>query len=223
TLTVRPGVTSEFSTEESGLLVYGALKAAGKEDERIVFTSTAKAGPSDWLGIQLERAVGTVVANCDFSYADYGLHIHFVPMEISGCRFTNNDLGIRFRSGPIKLSRSLFSQNRIGIRAFRGNMDIFENEISYNEIGVFIREGGKGVKIYRNNFFNNERYNLRLGDFNKDDVDARHNWWGSKRPQDMIFDGHQESYIGIARFEPFLLAPLDLKIKPPGQGEGGRQ
>ncbi|MEN8135327.1 MAG: right-handed parallel beta-helix repeat-containing protein [Thermodesulfobacteriota bacterium] len=223
TLTVRPGVISEFSTEESGLLVYGTLKAAGKKDARIFFTSTAKAGSSDWLGIQLERATGSVMANCDFSYADYGLHIHFVPMEISGCRFINNDLGIRFRSGPIKLSRSLFSQNRIGIRAMRGNMDIFENEISNNEIGVFVREGGKGLKIYRNNFSNNERYNLRLGDFNKDDVDARHNWWGTDQPQEMIFDGHQESYIGIARFEPFLHAPLELNIKPPGKGEGGRE
>jgi hypothetical protein len=223
TLTVRPGVISEFSTEESGLLVYGTLKAVGTADKRIVFTSIDKAGPSDWLGIQLERATGSVMVNCDFSYADYGLHIHFVPMEISGCRFVNNDLGIRFRSGPIKLRRSLFSQNRIGIRAFLGNMEIVENEISNNEIGIFIREGGKGVKIYRNNFTNNERYNLRLGDFNKDDVDARHNWWGSENPQDMIFDGHQETYIGIARFEPFLHTPLELKIKPLGQGEGGRK
>jgi hypothetical protein len=223
TLTVRPGVITEFSTEESGLLVYGTLKAVGTAAKRIVFTSTDKAGPSDWLGIQLERATGSVTANCDFSYADYGLHIHFVPMEISGCRFVNNDLGIRFRSGPIKLKNSLFSQNRIGIRAFLGNMEIVENEISNNEIGIFIREGGKGVKIYRNNFTNNERYNLRLGDFNKDDVDARHNWWGIENPLEMIFDGHQESYIGIARFEPFLHTPLELNIKPPGQGEGGRK
>lgn len=222
-LTVKPKTTSEFSTEESGLLVYGALKAVGKKDSRIVFTSTSRSGPSDWLGIQLERATGSVVTNCDFNYADYGLHIHFVPMEISGCRFIENDLGIRFRSGPIKLSGSLFSKNRIGVRAFLGNMEIFENEISNNEIGVFIREGGKGVKIYRNNFENNERYNLRLGDFNKDDVDARHNWWDTDQPQEKIFDRHQESYIGIVRYKPILDTPLDLKIKQPEAEERGRK
>jgi nitrous oxidase accessory protein NosD len=223
TLTVWPGTVVEFTEPQSGLLVHGALKALGKVDERILFTSAAGKGASDWLGIQLERAAGSALQNCDFSYADYGLHIHFVPMEISGCRFLHNNLGIRFRSGPIKLSRSLFTGNRIGIRAFRGNMDILENEFRDNEIGVFIREGGNGVKILRNNFINNERYNLRLGDFNKEDVDARHNWWGTDNPREKIFDGHRESYIGIAEIEPFLDAPLELEIDSAAQSEAKRK
>lgn len=211
-LTLRPGTIAEFSAKDAGLLVYGVLNAAGTPEERVSFTSSSKTGPSDWAGVQLERAAGSIVENSDFSFADFGLHIHFVPMEISGCRFISNNLGIRFRSGPIRLSNTLFSRNHIGIRAFLGNMDMFENEISNNEIGVFIREGGRGVKIYQNNFNNNERYNLRLGDFNKDDVDARHNWWGVERPGDMIFDGNQESYIGFVQFEPVLPAPLNLQI-----------
>lgn len=214
-LTLSPGTVAEFSVKDAGLLVNGVLKAPGKAEARIVFTSTAKSGPSEWSGIQLERATGSVIENCDFSYADYGLHVHFVAMEISGCRFTDNNLGIRFRSGPIKLSHSLFARNHIGVRAFLGNSDIFENEFSNNEIGVFIREGGAGVKIYRNNFLNNERYDLRLGDFNKDDVDARNNWWGTDLPQGKIFDGHQESYIGMVRFEPVLSGPLPLENKLP--------
>lgn len=215
TLTVSPGSTVEFSGRDSGLLVNGAFKAVGATDERIAFTSTVKKGPADWLGIKLERAVGSVVANCDFSYAAYGLHIHFVPMEITGCSFINNDLGIRFRSGPIKLSHSLFIGNHIGVRSFLGNMDMFENEFNRNEIGIFIREGGGGVQIHHNNFSNNDRYNLRLGDFNKENVDASRNWWGTDHPQDGIFDGHQESYIGTVLFEPFLTAPVDLKNKLP--------
>ncbi|MDT8335718.1 MAG: right-handed parallel beta-helix repeat-containing protein [Desulfurivibrionaceae bacterium] len=211
TLSVMPGTVAGFGDPESGLLVHGALKARGEVDKRIVFTSASGDKTSSWLGIQLERAVGSVLENCDFSYADYGLHIHFVPMEISGCRFLNNNLGIRFRSGPIKLKRSLFAGNRIGLRAFRGNMEIFENEFRENEIAVFVREGGSGMKIHHNNFSNNERYNLRLGDFNKEDVDARHNWWGTDKPGEKIFDGRREPYIGMVEFEPFLPAPVQLK------------
>jgi len=221
TLNIMPGTVSEFADSYSGLLVYGALKAKGQAGKRIAFTSVAGKGPSDWLGIQLEKATGSVIENSDFSYADYGLHIHFVPMEISGCRFIDNNLGIRFRSGPIKLSRSLFTGNRIGVRSFRGNMEIFENEFRNNEIGVFIREGGKGVKIYRNNFTDNERYNLRLGDFDKEDVDARNNWWGTDKPAAKIFDGHQESYIGMALLEPFLETPVEINGLPEQQKRGG--
>jgi hypothetical protein len=210
-LTIKPGTTTEFA-KEAGLMVYGSLKAAGLPEQRISFTSSVKEGPGDWLGVRLEKATGSYLENCDFTYGEYGLHIHFVPMRITGCRFTLNDIAIRFRSGPIRLSRSLFSKNRIGIRAFLGNMEIFENEITDNEIGIFIREGGKGVKIYRNNLYDNERYNMRLGDFNKDDVDAANNWWGNKDPAQKIFDGRQESYIGRVRFEPLLDRHIDLRL-----------
>ena len=210
-LTIKPGTTTEFA-KEAGLFVYGSLKAAGLPEQRISFTSSVKEGPGDWLGVRLEKATGSYLENCDFRYGEYGLHIHFVPMRITGCRFTDNDIAIRFRSGPIRLSRSLFSKNRIGIRAFLGNMEIFENEITENEIGVFIREGGKGVKIYRNNLYNNERYNMRLGDFNKDDVDATNNWWGKGDPAEKIFDGRMESYIGRVRLEPILDRQIDLRL-----------
>jgi len=210
-LEITPGTTAEFA-KESGLLVYGSLKAGGLPARRITFTSSVKNGPGDWLGIRLEKATGSYLENCDLSYGEYGLHIHFVPMRIFSCRFLNNDIGIRFRSGPIRLSRSLFTQNRIGIRSFLGNMDMVENEITGNEIGVFIREGGNGVKIYRNNLYHNDRYDMRLGDFNKDDVDARENWWGNEPPGKKIFDGRMESYIGKVRFEPFLDSQIDLGL-----------
>jgi hypothetical protein len=214
-LTIKPGTTAEFA-KEAGLMVYGSLKAAGLPEQRISFTSSAKEGPGDWLGVRLEKATGSYLENCDFKYGEYGLHIHFVPMSITGCRFTHNDIAIRFRSGPIRLSRSLFTKNRIGIRAFLGNMEIFENEITGNEIGVFIREGGKGVKIYRNNLYNNDRYNMRLGDFNKDDVEATNNWWGKEDPSQKIFDGRLESYIGRVDFEPFLDSQIDLGLELKG-------
>ncbi len=208
-LNVKPGTRAEF-TNDTELLVLGKLKAEGTSIKRIIFTSKSESRAGDWSGIRLERATGSYFINCDFSYGEFGLHSHFVPMRITACRFFNNDIGIRFRSGPIQLSRSIFHDNRIAIRAFRGNMNIYENDIRDNEIGIFIREGGKGLKIYRNNLHKNDRYNLRLGDFNKDDVDARNNWWGTNDPQEKIFDGNQEPYIGFVNFHPVLKNPVNL-------------
>jgi nitrous oxidase accessory protein NosD len=210
TLTVRPGTTCRFDSEASGLMVLGRLLAEGRPEARIVFTSLAEAAPSDWAGVSLERAVGSRIANCDFRFAEWGLHIHFVPMTITGCRFLNNDGGIRFRSGPMLLTHSLFRGNRIGLRAYLGRMEITENEFVNNEIAIFVREEGKGVAIHRNNLHGSERYNLRLGDFEKEDVDARENWWGGTAPLETIFDGRTEPYIGKVIYEPFLSEPVKL-------------
>ncbi|MBU0480112.1 MAG: right-handed parallel beta-helix repeat-containing protein [Proteobacteria bacterium] len=210
-LSVKPGSTLVFTDDEAGILVDGGIfKAVGTPGKRILFTSQTKDGPSDWLGIRLERATGSSIENCDFEYAEWGLHVHFVAIDITGCSFTNNDIGIKFRSGPVNLSRSKFIHNRIGIRSFLGRMNLFENEIVENEIGIFVREGGSGMKIYHNNIHKNERYDMRMGDFNKEDVQAGSNWWGGENPLDRIFDGRQEPGIGKVVFEPVLDHPLDL-------------
>ena len=211
-LTVLPGTVCRFDSAVAGILVNGRLLAQGRPEARIVFTSADEAGPSDWAGVSLERAVGSQIENCDFRFAEWGLHIHFVPMTISGCRFLNNDGGIRFRSGPMLLTHSLFRGNRVGVRSYFGNMEISENEFTDNEIALFVREGGTGVAIHRNNLHGNDRYNLRLGDFDKEDVDARENWWGEGEPLATIFDGRSESYIGKVIYEPFLGSPVDLKL-----------
>ena len=88
---------------------------------------------------------------------------------------------------------------------------IIENSaIVDNEIGIFIREKGSGFTIHKNNMHDNERYNLRLGDFNKDNVDARQNWWGTHQPLETIFDDRREPGIGRVEFDPFALEPLPI-------------
>ena len=175
-LTIRPGSTLYFR-KNTGLEVFGCLIAAG-DDHRIRFTSEAQSGPSDWNEVHLEHAENSRIENCDFEYATWGLHIHYVPMEIKGCRFLHNDGGMRFRSGPYDINTSLFAHNRLGLRTYLATAVIRNNEIRENEIGIFIREKGAGIVIHENNIFGNERYNIRLGDFNHEDVDARRNWWG---------------------------------------------
>ncbi len=208
-LSIRPGTTLFFSPH-AGMDIHGRILAEGTKEKRITFTSTNQQGASDWEEILLDRASGSRFVYCDFEYATWGIHSHFSDVTISYCRFRQNDGGIRFRSGPLEISHSLFSHNRIGLRAFRGTARIHDSIFTKNEIGIFVREQGDGLTINRNNIFANERYSIRLGDFNKEDVDARGNWWGGVSPLPTIFDGHQEEYIGKVMFEPYLNKQLKL-------------
>jgi nitrous oxidase accessory protein NosD len=94
--------------------------------------------------------------------------------------------------------------NGIGIRDFRGNAVIAGNAITGNGTGIFVREKGGGLTVRGNNIFANADYNVRVGDFNDEDVDARENWWGAGDPGATILDARQEPGIGTVRYEPFL-------------------
>ena len=100
--------------------------------------------------------------------------------------------------------------NSIGIRAYLGNAVISENFITGNETGIFVREKGGGLTITRNNFSNNSNYNIRVGDFNNEDVLARDNWWGSMDPLATLFDGRREPGIGNVLYEPFQREPFKM-------------
>jgi hypothetical protein len=208
-LRLVPKTTVEFS-REAGLLVKGSLTAVGKADEKIRFTSSEKKGPSDWDEIQLEYATGSTISNCIFEYATWGLHVHFTALSISDSHFTNNFGGLRFRSGPVEVEKSYFDNNTIGIRAYIGNAVIRNNSITKNEVGIFVREKGGGLSITGNNIFENSNYNIRVGDFNNEDVPARDNWWGGADPLTTIFDGRAESGIGNVLFEPYRKYPVRL-------------
>ncbi|HEY6007005.1 MAG TPA: right-handed parallel beta-helix repeat-containing protein [Geobacteraceae bacterium] len=214
-LSVAPGTVVEFAPG-SGLAVKGKLLARGRSDGKIVFTSLLKKGASDWDEIQLEYATGSVISHCVFEYATWGLHSHFTDLSVSDSLFANNFGGMRFRSGPVEIRRSTFRGNSIGIRAYLGNAAIRENTITQNETGIFVREKGGGLLITRNNIFDNSNYNVRVGDFNNEDVNARENWWGNVDPLQTIFDGRSEPGIGNVLFEPYLNAPVkaDVSVTP---------
>ncbi len=203
TLTVEPGTEVAFA-KGAGLIVRGRIVAVGEEGREILFTSVENTGPGDWNEIRLERAVGSIFSYCRIQNATWGIHSHFTDLKISHVRFTNNEGGIKFRSGPLRIDDSVFDGNRVGIRAYRGIGFISGNTIRNNETGVFIREKAGGLTIRRNNFYDNRYLNIRLGDFNKEDVDASENWWGTTDPLLGIFDGRQESGIGKVLYKPFL-------------------
>jgi len=209
-LVVAPKTKVEFSGG-TGLLIKGRIIAKGKPAEKIIFTSLNKKAPADWNEIQLEYATGSQISNCVFEYATWGLHSHFTNLLLTDSYFTNNFGGMRFRSGPVEIQRSTFTNNTIGIRSYLGNAVIHDNIISNNETGIFVREKGGGLTINRNNLFANSNYNIRVGDFNNEDVPATENWWGTSDPLETIFDGRSEPGIGNVLYEPFQKAPFKLE------------
>ncbi|GFE56431.1 hypothetical protein AOG1_03100 [Geobacter sp. AOG1] len=211
-LTVAPGTKVAFS-QGTGLAVKGRIIAKGRDDGKIIFTSVQRTGASDWDEILLEYATGSEIAHAVFEYATWGIHCHFTNLSITDCHFKKNYGGMRFRSGPVQVTRSVFEDNVIGIRAYIGNAVIRENRITRNETGIFVREKGGGLTITRNDIFDNSNYNIRVGDFNNEDIDAKGNWWGTDNPPQTIFDGRNEPGIGNVLFEPALKEPVKPGVK----------
>ncbi len=203
-LTIAPGTKVVFS-EGAGLnITESKIVAAGKEDKRILFTSLKKKPDYLWDEILLEYASGSLFKYADFEYATWAVHSHFTDLKITNAEFRKNQGGMRFRSGPVEISESLFTENRIGLRAFMATALIKDNEFTKNETGIFVREKGDGLTIRNNNFYSNIDYNIRVGDFNLEDIDARGNWWGTDIPEETIFDGRREPGVGKVIFDPIL-------------------
>uniref|UniRef100_A0A831XKY0 Right-handed parallel beta-helix repeat-containing protein n=1 Tax=Geobacter metallireducens TaxID=28232 RepID=A0A831XKY0_GEOME len=213
-LTVAPGTTVQFAAG-AGLEVKGKLLARGTGQEPIIFTSRERKGPADWNEILLEYATGSVIAHCVIEYGTWGIHSHFTDLTVTDSVFSRNYGGMRFRSGPVRIRRSTFRGNTIGIRSYIGNALIADNLITANETGIFVREKGGGLTVTGNSIAGNSGYNMRLGDFNDEDVNARGNWWGEGDPGETIFDGRQEPGIGLVHYAPWLDRP-----RPVGPGSG---
>ena len=211
TLTVKPGTEVEFA-KTAGLYVSGVIQGQGQADKRISFTSIAKSGPEDWGEITLNHALGSYFHYCDFRYASWGIHCHYTNLDVDFCRFLDSGGGFRFRSGPVEIKNTLFARNHIGLRAFMVTADIHHNSFNENEMAIFVRKKGSGIKIHHNNFINNERYNIRVGDFDEEDVDARYNWWNGDNELDKIFDGRRDASLGKVIYEPELKEAVKLKF-----------
>ncbi len=203
-LSIVPGTTVQLA-KGVGMEVYGQIKGQGRPDGRIRFTSVGRKAPNSWGEIMLDRAMGSFFNFCDFEYAAWDIHCHFTNLIMNHCRFLNSYGGFRFRSGPVEIENSLFEGNHIGLRALIMMADIHNNTFKNNEMAIFIRRKGSGIKIHHNNFIDNRRYDIRVGDFDAEDVDARYNWWQGKTRPDKIFDGRRDPELGRVIYEPVEL------------------
>lgn len=214
TLTIKPGTLVTVGPA-SGLTVYGRLLANGSKEQRITFTASGKQEASSWDEIILENAIDSQFTFTDIEYATWGIHSHFTNLVVNDVGLRNNYGGIRFRSGPVQIRRARVTGNTIGIRSYLGMGDINDSVISDNYTGIFVREKGGSLNIHGNVLTNNSNYNIRIGDFNTEDVPAERNWWGDGDPGETIFDSRQEPGIGRVLYEPYL-------TKPPVAGGAGK-
>lgn len=203
-LSIAPGTTVQLA-RGVGMEISGQIRGQGHPDARIRFTSVTRKAPNSWGEIMLDRAMGSYFNFCDFEYAAWDIHCHFTNLIMNHCRFLNSYGGFRFRSGPVEIKNSLFEGNHIGLRALIMTANIHNNTFKNNEMAIFIRKKGSGIKIHHNNFIDNQRYDIRVGDFDAEDVDARYNWWQGKTTPDKFFDGRRDPELGRVIYEPVEL------------------
>ncbi len=204
TLMIAPGTRVLFA-EEAGLTVTeSTIHAEGTDAERILFAPLTHEPEGLWGGILLEHAGRGVFSYSDFHSASCAIRSHFTALKVISSTFRNNEEGMSFSSGPVEITGSTFTENRTGITAFMANALIRENNIFQNETGIIVSEKGGGLTVINNNIYSNTGYNIRVGDLNVEDVDARANWWGTDDPAGTIFYGQQEPVVGKVIFEPVL-------------------
>ena len=217
TLTVMPGTVVKFlpgkldeeGLAECGLLVRGRVVADGRPGARIKFTSGAeRPAPGDWGEIKLLASDGSSFKDCDFSFGGWGLHLHGSGLKVEGCTFTKNGFGgVRGQGGDVEITGCTFSDMEIGIRYWKSSPSIHHNTITGNGTGIFLRQDMEGATIAFNNIHGNSEYEIKLGDAQKGDVDARRNWWGTKETSYIrrkIYDKERDGYVGKVLIEPVL-------------------
>ena len=220
-LTIEPGTTVRFmpgkldeeGLAECGILVKGTIVANGRPGARILFTSGSESPkPGDWGEIKLLASPGSSFKDCDFRYGGWGLHIHDSEIKIEGCTFTRNSYGgVRGKGGKVELTGCTMKGMELGVRFWQGSPSIRHNEITGNETGIFCREECGGTSISFNNIYGNSDYDIKLGEAQKEDIDARNNWWGGGSPK--VYDRKREGYIGRVITGPALKDRVNIEAK----------
>ena len=129
------------------------------------------------------------------------------------------DPGTRsFRAFPDwwKAHRNRFAGNGTAVRYWESDPVIADNDFEGNGTAIFCREGSRRSVVRGNNFLASADYHVKLGESQGRDVDARGNWWGSARPEEieqLIFDREDVPYLGRVRYRP--PAPGPRSTAPP--------
>jgi hypothetical protein len=222
TLTILPGTVVRFLwSDEDGdaigdgeLNVEGRLLAEGTRERPIVFTS-ARETPAmkDWTFVMISTSKDSVLAHCVLEYAFTGVQIHYSTCTVRDCLFRRNWEGLRFSTTRADIHHNDFLDNGTGIyyQSHGSPVTVTRNRFAGNGYAVFAPiRCSSTVEFSRNNFEGSLRYQVNLGDEQVQDLDFRHNWWGSADReviQSGIFDRHRDARLGRVIFEPFLTGP----------------
>ncbi|MHB8766994.1 MAG: NosD domain-containing protein [Deferrisomatales bacterium] len=224
-LTLQPGTRVFFDLPEPAagkerppwILVLGSLVALGTPEQRILFSSLElRQNELDDM-IQAQGAKEVHLRHCVFERGPWGLHVHDTPVDVTAAEFRENYGGARFQGGRVALTESRFTGNRIGVRCLNASPSLQRNTFTGNLTGVFLRQGVENAVLRQNNF-DNQEYDLKLGEGQTHDVDARENWWkagAAGRLAERIYDGADAQGLGRVATEPTLPAPWAREVKKP--------
>lgn len=236
-LVIRPGTRVLFAfQDENGdgagdarITVKGSIQARGTEAAPIEFASSnpGPAGAAGWNEVLVEDAERAEFAHCRFGGAQQAVHTHRTPLVVEGCLFEYNGIALRFTGGPVVIRRNRFVANGTAVRYWESSPVVEANVFERNETAVFIREGSARSVVTGNNFVSSADYHLKLGESQAADVDARDNWWGTDRREEierLIFDREDVDYLGRVRYDPPASAPwravgTELKAVLPWTGK----
>lgn len=197
--------------------------------------------PGNWGAINFLDTRDNIIEFCEISYAHTGVHCHGGQVIVANCYFHDNGVAIGqknvdgFKTNcivPILYNR--ITGNGGGILFGKGTSPtISHNQISHNKFfGIFGKNGAsshvrynntvhngrgiilyamQGVRLSENNISDNEEYNISLLEGQTSDVDARHNWWGTRdeeKIRDLIWDKDEDKTLGRIDFSDFALSPI---------------
>lgn len=220
-LVIQPGTRVLFAFQDgdgdgagdSGITVKGDLQARGTEAAPIEFapSNPGESGMAGWKEVLLEDAGGAEFVRCRFVGAQQAVHAHRTPLLIEASRFERNGIGVRFTGGPVTIRGNLFQANGTALRYWESSPEVVANEFQGNGTAVFVREGSARSVLARNNFLSSADYHIKLGESQAADVEARENWWGTDRREQierLIFDQQDADYLGRVRYEPPAPGPF---------------
>ena len=222
-LLIRPGTRVLFVFhDENGdgagdarIVVKGSIEARGSKDEPVEFATGGPVpqGAAGWDAVLVEDAERAEFAHCRFAGAQQAVHAHRTPLVVEECRFEGNGVGLRFTGGPVAIRRNRFVANGTAVRYWESDPSLVANVFEGNATGVFIREGSARSVLTGNNFNSSTDYHVKLGESQAADVEARDNWWGTDRSDEielLIYDRQDAGYLGRVRYDPPAPGPSRL-------------
>jgi hypothetical protein len=222
-LVIRPGTKVRFAFRDDDgdgagdarIVVRGSIAVAGTPQDPVEFVPEAAGAGVEpcWREVLLEDAPAATFSWCRFRAAQQAVHAHRTPLAVERCVFEGNGVGMRFTGGPVTIRDSRFAGNGTAVRFWESSPRVSGCLFDGNGTAVFVRERSPGVVIAGNNFVASADYHVKLGEAQPDDVDARGNWWGTTRPEEierLIYDRLDADYLGRVRYDPPAAGPLRL-------------
>jgi hypothetical protein len=198
---------------DARIVVRGGVRAVGTAAAPIEFAPEREGASPGWTEILVEDASRADFAWCRFAGARHPVHAHRTPLLVEHCRFERNEIALRFTGGPVTIRKNLFAANGTAIRYWESSPEIVANSFDGNGTAVFVREGSASTVLTGNNFLASADYHVKLGEAQDADVDARENWWGTTRGEEierLIFDRGDADYLGRVRYDAPAPTPWQL-------------